>query len=163
MYRDRGAWHAIMSRLARAVTLLSERPDRRRRQAVQLFDSWVGCLGPDDYRRTCCRTPRRSIDAHHARRAGDPLRHRQPGPAAATWPRPAGSVIGVDWRIELDDAWRIVGHDRAVQGNLDPAVLLADPTKSAAAPPKSSSKRPAAPATSSTSATASCSRRRSRT
>ena len=95
-------------------------------QCVQLFDSWVGCLAPDDYRRYVLPYVQADHRRPHARRAGDQLRHRQPGPACRCWPKPAAHVIGVDWRVRLDDAWKTVGYDRAVQGNLDPLVLLAD-------------------------------------
>jgi uroporphyrinogen decarboxylase len=94
-------------------------------QLVQLFDSWVGCLSPDDYRRYVLPHSRAAL-AEAARRA--PVIHFATGnpallPALA---EAGGSVIGIDWRIELADAWRVVGADRAVQGNLDPVVLLAD-------------------------------------
>jgi len=80
----------------------------------------------------CCRTPVGDrVDS--ARRAGDPLRHRQPGAAAAVGEafgkKPRDAVVGVDWRIRLDDAWRAIGQDKAIQGNLDPAALLAEPVE----------------------------------
>jgi uroporphyrinogen-III decarboxylase len=91
---------------------------------VQLFDSWVGCLGPDDYRRFVLPHVRTLIGAL---RPGVPVIHFATGnPMLLPLLREAGgSVIGVDWRIRLDDAWQSIGYDRAVQGNLDPLVLLA--------------------------------------
>jgi uroporphyrinogen decarboxylase len=92
-------------------------------QAVQLFDSWVGCLGPDDYRRYVLPHVRQIAAGLPA---DVPLINFATGnptllPLVA---EAGGSVIGVDWRVRLDDAWRTVGYDRAVQGNLDPLVLL---------------------------------------
>jgi uroporphyrinogen decarboxylase len=92
---------------------------------LQLFDSWVGCLSPRDYCSYVQPYTRRIVRAIAA--AGAPLIHF--GVNTATLlpaMRDDGApAIGVDWRIPLDDAWRIIGHDRAIQGNLDPTVLLA--------------------------------------
>jgi uroporphyrinogen decarboxylase len=94
-------------------------------QIVQLFDSWVGCLGPADYRRYVL--PHSQAALAEAARHGPVIHFATGNPALLPLLREAGgTVIGIDWRIELDEAWRIVGHDRAVQGNLDPAVLLTD-------------------------------------
>jgi uroporphyrinogen decarboxylase len=125
MYRDRGAWDALMERLARAVALYLNAQIAAGAQAVQLFDSWVGCLGPDDYRRFVLPHVRSLIGAL---RPGVPVIHFATGnPMLLPLLREAGgSVIGVDWRVRLDDAWQSIGFDRAVQGNLDPLVLLAD-------------------------------------
>jgi uroporphyrinogen decarboxylase len=126
MYRHESAWHDLMGRLARAVSRYLVAQLDAGAQVVQLFDSWVGCLGPDDYRRYVLPHSRTAIAAA-AERA--PVIHFATGnPALLPLLREAGgSVIGIDWRIDLDIAWQAVGHDRAVQGNLDPAVLLADP------------------------------------
>ena len=96
--------------------------------AVQLFDSWVGCLGPEDYRRYVLPHVRSIIDGLPA---GVPVINFATGnPALAPLQAEAGgAVIGVDWRIRLDDAWRAIGYDRAIQGNLDPGALLADRTE----------------------------------
>jgi uroporphyrinogen decarboxylase len=125
MYRDEGAWKALMERLVRAVARYLGGQIEAGVQCVQLFDSWVGCLGPEDYRRyvlpfmqaLCAQLP-----------PGVPVIHFATGnPALLPLMRQAGGdVIGVDWRVRLDDAWQAVGHDRAIQGNLDPLVLLAD-------------------------------------
>jgi uroporphyrinogen decarboxylase len=125
MYRHESAWHDLMGRLARAVSRYLVAQLDAGAQIVQLFDSWVGCLGPDDYRRYVLPHSRAAIAAA-AQRA--PVIHFATGnPALLPLLREAGgSVIGVDWRIDLDAAWEVIGHDRAVQGNLEPAVLLAD-------------------------------------
>ena len=125
MYRDKAAWHDLMGRLARAVSRYLVAQLDAGAQIVQVFDSWVGCLSPDDYRRYVLPHSRTAL-AEAAKRA--PTIHFATGnPALLPLLREAGgSVIGIDWRIDLDEAWKIVGHDCAVQGNLDPAVLLAD-------------------------------------
>jgi len=125
MYQHETAWHDLMGRLARAVSRYLVAQFEAGAQIVQLFDSWVGCLGPADYRRYVLPHSRAAIA--EAARLGPVIHFATGNPALLPLLREAGgSVIGIDWRIELDAAWRMVGHDRAVQGNLDPAVLLAD-------------------------------------
>jgi len=125
MYADPGAWHALLGRLARAVTLYLNAQIDAGAQLVQLFDSWVGCLGPEDYRRYVLPHSRAVIDAI---RPHAPVIHFGTGNPALLplLSEAGGAVIGVDWRTRLDDAWRAVGYGKGVQGNLDPAVLLAD-------------------------------------
>jgi uroporphyrinogen decarboxylase len=93
---------------------------------VQLFDSWVGCLGPDDYRRYVLPYTRAVIDQIDP---AVPVIHFATGnPALLSLQSEAGgAVIGVDWRIGLADAWQVIGPEKAIQGNLDPAILLAEP------------------------------------
>jgi uroporphyrinogen decarboxylase len=131
MYTDTGAWDALMGRLARAVTLYLNAQIDAGVQLVQLFDSWAGCLGVDDYRRYVLPHTRSIIESL---RPGVPAIHFATGNPAllpllveAFGKRKRDAIIGVDWRIRLDDAWRTVGHDTAIQGNLDPAVLLTNP------------------------------------
>ena len=125
MYRSESAWHDMRSRLARAVSRSLLAQIDAGAQIVQVFDSWVGCLSPADYRRYVLPHSRAAI-AEAARR-GPVIHFAQGNPALLPLLAEAGgSVIGIDWRIDLDEAWQRVGHDRAVQGNLDPAVLLAD-------------------------------------
>jgi uroporphyrinogen decarboxylase len=126
MYSDPGAWHALLARFARAVTRYLNAQIAAGTQAVQLFDSWVGCLGPDDYRRYVLPHTRAIAEGLTP---GVPLVHFATGnPALLPLLREAGgTVIGVDWRVRLDDAWRTIGYDRAIQGNLDPAILLSNP------------------------------------
>lgn len=125
MYQEPGAWHELMSRLSRGVARYLNAQIAAGAQAVQLFDSWVGCLAPADYLRYVWPYNQAVIAAIAP---GVPVIHFGTGnPALLELQAQAGGdVIGVDWRIELDQAWRRVGHDKAVQGNLDPAVLLAD-------------------------------------
>ena len=126
MYRDEGAWRVLMQRLARAVTIYLNAQIAAGAQCVQIFDSWVGCLGPDDYRRYVLPYVRQIVAGISE---GTPVINFATGnPALLPLLAESGSaVIGVDWRIRLEDAWRTVGHNRAIQGNLEPASLLAEP------------------------------------
>jgi len=125
MYRDEGAWEALMSRLVRAVARYLNAQVAAGAQAVQLFDSWVGILGPDDYRRYVLPYTKAVIDAVTP---GVPVINFATGNPALLplLAEAGGAVIGLDWRVDLNEGWRTVGYDKAVQGNLDPAVLLTD-------------------------------------
>jgi len=131
MFRDAGAWNELMQRLARAVTVYLNAQITAGAQCVQLFDSWAGCLGPDDYRQYVLPHVQSIIAGLPSGvpvinfATGNPalLPLLAEGFAKAKDPVP---VVGVDWRIRLDDAWDAVGHDKAVQGNLEPLTLLAD-------------------------------------
>jgi uroporphyrinogen decarboxylase len=125
MYGDEGAWHELLGRLARSVARYLNAQIAAGAQAVQLFDSWAGCLGVDDYRRYVLPHTKAIIDAITP---GVPVINFATGNPAllALLTEAGGTVIGIDWRVRLDDAWRTVGHDKAVQGNLDPVILLAD-------------------------------------
>lgn len=125
MIREPAAFHELMGRLARTVARYLNAQIAAGAQAVQLFDSWVGCLGPADYREFVL--PHVQTIAANLT-PGAPLIHFGTGNPAllSSMAEAGGDVVGVDWRIDLADAWNIVGHDRAVQGNLDPLALLAD-------------------------------------
>jgi uroporphyrinogen decarboxylase len=132
MYADRGAWNALADRLARAAALYLNAQIAAGSQIVQIFDSWAGCLGVEDFREFALPATRRLVDALPAE---TPVIYFSTGnPAFLPHVREIGGgrknmVFGVDWRIPLDDAWRILGEDAAVQGNLDPAVLLSTPNE----------------------------------
>jgi uroporphyrinogen decarboxylase len=128
MYADPGAWRALMDRLVRAITLYLNAQIQAGAQVVQLFDSWAGCLGVDDYRRFVLPYSRAVIQGI---RSGTPVIHFAAGNPAllSSLSEAGGNAIGVDWRIRLDDARRAIGPGKAVQGNLDPAVLLSNPTE----------------------------------
>ena len=127
MYEAPGAWHRLMEILAEAtVTYLNGQIDAGA-QAVQLFDSWIGTLAPDDYRRFVLPHSRAVL---RGLRPGVPVIHFGTGTATllSLMREAGGDVIGLDWRVPLDVGWNTVGHDVGVQGNLDPALLLAKPT-----------------------------------
>ncbi|MGD9855505.1 MAG: uroporphyrinogen decarboxylase [Planctomycetaceae bacterium] len=125
MFADPGAWDALMQRVVESLIVYLRGQIAAGCQLVQLFDSWGGCLSPADYRQYVLPYSRAVIEAteQHA-----PVIHFLTGnPALLPLMREAGGqVIGVDWRVDLKDAWRTVGHDVAVQGNLDPVSLFAD-------------------------------------
>jgi uroporphyrinogen decarboxylase len=128
MFRDPGAWAALLERLARATARYLGAQVAAGAQAVQLFDSWVGALAPDDYRRFVLPHTRAVIGALPP---GVPVIHFGTGTAGLleALREAGGDVIGLDWRVDLDEGWRRVGHDVAIQGNLDPAALLAPPAE----------------------------------
>jgi uroporphyrinogen decarboxylase len=126
MYSDEGAWRALCEKIVRAQSGYLNRQIAAGAQAIQIFDSWVGCLSPADYRRYALPYTASLIAALPE---DVPLIHFGTGTASllSDMRHAGGSVIGLDWRVELDRAWREIGHDRAVMGNLDPAVLLGSP------------------------------------
>jgi len=125
MYREPETWHRLMDKLARVVTGYLRRQILAGAQAVQLFDSWVGCLSPGDYAEYVL--PHVQLVFDGLKREQIPLIHFGTGTAALLklMREAGGDVIGVDWRVSLDEAWDVVGHDVALQGNLDPVVLFA--------------------------------------
>ncbi len=126
MYADEGAWRALLEKLVRGTAAYLVRQVEAGAQALQVFDSWVGCLSPGDYRRYA-----RPYTAHlmAALPAGVPVIHFGTGTGSLLSDMRAagGTVIGLDWRVDLDEAWARVGRDVAVMGNLDPVVLFAHP------------------------------------
>ncbi len=123
MYGAPDLWHALMARLT-AITIAYGRAQIAAGvSAFQLFDSWAGCLSPPDYATYVHPYMLRIVDAL----ATVPviLFGVETATLLEQQAQTAATVIGVDWRIPLDRAWDIIGHDRAIQGNLDPAVLLA--------------------------------------
>lgn len=122
MYNDEGAWNALMSRLVDATSNYLSRQASCGAQALQLFDSWVGVLSPSDYRRYVQPHMKRLFEKLPA---GVPTIHFGTGTGSLLelMRQAGGQVIGLDWRVDLGAAWdRLPGV--AVQGNLDPALLL---------------------------------------
>jgi len=124
MYDDPDAWHAMMDLVSRALVKYLNAQIEAGAQAVQLFDSWVGCLSPDDYREFVLPHTQSVI---RGVTKGVPVIHFGTGTAALLelMREAGGDVIGLDWRVRLDEGWRRVGDDVAVMGNLDPIVLFA--------------------------------------
>jgi uroporphyrinogen decarboxylase len=126
MYTDPGAWHALMDKIVRVSVDYLNGQVAAGAQAVQVFDSWVGCLNLADYRHFVLQHTR---DLIRAVPPGVPVIYfgtdttvlldaiREAGP----------QVIGLDWRVSLAEAWASIGEDVGVQGNLDPVVLFAAP------------------------------------
>jgi uroporphyrinogen decarboxylase len=125
MYGCPELWDGLLRRLADSLVLYLLGQIEAGCQAVQIFDSWAGCLSPFDYRQYVMPYTKSVFDRLPT---GIPTIHFLTGnPALLRFARQAGgSIIGLDWRIDLGDAWKTVGDDVAVQGNLDPIVLQAD-------------------------------------
>jgi uroporphyrinogen decarboxylase len=125
MYQAPDTWNLLLAKLADLVGAYLAAQARAGAQALQLFDSWVGCLSPADYRTYVLPHSRRALTLAAA--SGVPIIHFGTGtaPFLEDFASAGGDVIGVDWRISLDEAWVRIGDTRAVQGNLDPAALLA--------------------------------------
>ena len=123
MYREPRAWHDLMERLSTMVLAYLRAQVDAGADVVQLIDSWVGGLGPADYLAFVQPHVRRIFDGLEA----VPTIHFGTGTSAILelMTEAGGDVIGIDHRVSLGDAWRRVGHDHGIQGNLDPARLLA--------------------------------------
>jgi uroporphyrinogen decarboxylase len=122
MYREPSTWHALMEKLAETSARYVAAKVSAGADVIQLFDSWVGALSPSDYEEFVAPYSARILAAVDA-----PTIHFGTGTATLLRDMAAagGDVIGLDWRIPLDRGWAEVGEDHGVQGNLDPAVLLA--------------------------------------
>jgi len=121
MYAQPSVWGDLMERLADTFAAYVRAQAEAGADVVQLFDSWVGALSADDYAQFVAPWSARILAA-----AGVPTVHFATGavhllPALAD---AGGDVIGLDWRVPIERGWEIVGADRGVQGNLDPALLL---------------------------------------
>ena len=132
MYSDPDLWHALMERLTDIIVGFAQGQIRAGIQAFHLFDSWIGALSPRDYARYIQPHVRRIFATLAAPAGGTPripLIHFGTGTAALLeeMASAGGDVIGLDWRVPLDSGWaRVGGPERtAIQGNLDPTVLLA--------------------------------------
>jgi len=123
MYSEPDVWASLLARLSDAFAAYALAQARAGADVVQLFDSWVGALSSADYREFVAPWSARVLDALAA--AGVPSIHFGTGAATLleSLAGVGGDVIGLDWRIPLDEGWARVGA-RGVQGNLDPAVLL---------------------------------------
>jgi len=126
MYLYPDEWAELMKKFARSTARYLNAQIDAGVQIVQLFDSWVGCLSEADYKKFVQPYSKMVCDLIGP---GTPIIHFAPG---NSWLLPAvrdagGHVIGLDWRLDIDKAWEVIGHDYAVQGNLDPTILLTNP------------------------------------
>lgn len=123
MYRDPGAWHALLDKLLWMTARYLDMQIDAGVQAVQLFDSWVGCLNEDDFERYVLSHTKTLIEAI---KPGIPIIYF--GTNTSSLLRDikeiGADVIGLDWRVNLAKTWATIGHNVAVQGNLDPCVLF---------------------------------------
>ena len=125
MYRDETLWRRLMGKLVDVLGPFAIAQATAGARAIQVFDSWVGALGPDDYVRYVAPYSRALIE--RIRTASVPVIHFGTGAAGFFRELHAagGDVMGVDWRVNIDQAWMDISYRSAVQGNLDPAVLFA--------------------------------------
>jgi uroporphyrinogen decarboxylase len=125
MYGNPRAWHRLCDMLASVMGEYMKAQIEAGVQVVQIFDSWVGALNAADYREFVMPHTKKIFAAISG--MGVPTIHFGTGTAAILHElrEAGGDVIGADWRIPLDEAWERIGHDRAIQGNLDPTLLLA--------------------------------------
>jgi len=117
-------WHRLMEKLAEGTIRYLRAQVNRGAQALQLFDTWVGCLNPGDYEAHVLPYSRRVIQE-----VGEqvPLIHFSVGTSGFLHliKKAGGDVIGIDWHMDLGRTWECLGYDVGIQGNLDPTVLLA--------------------------------------
>jgi uroporphyrinogen decarboxylase len=124
MREEPAAWHRLAEKLATVASRVALAQVDAGAEVIQVFDSWVGVLSPAEYR-TFVRPHATALFGALAERCVPTIHY---GPASPDVLREmsaaGGDVIGVDWRVPLDEAWDAIGHDRAVMGNLDPGLLL---------------------------------------
>ena len=129
MYNAPADWGALMAKLVSVTTAYAAEQVRAGADAIQIFDSWVGCLSVEDYRRFVL--PHVTGMVKQLQKTGVPIIYF--GTDSATllpaMQETGADVIGLDWRIPLDEGWSRINHQAAVQGNLDPVLLFADWSK----------------------------------
>ncbi len=125
MYSEPDTWRRLMEKLVEALIPYVANQVARGAEVIQVFDSWVGALGPSDYERHVLPHSRLLIRAIQS--TGVPVIHFSTGGSGylPLLQRAGGEVLGLDWRVHLDEAWSSIHHEAAVQGNLDPAALFA--------------------------------------
>lgn len=126
MYNDPGAWNELMRKLVEVLAAYSLDQARAGADALQIFDSWVGCLSVEDYCRYVLPHARELVQ--RLKTAGIPVIYFGTDTAVLlpSMKQTGAQVIGVDWRIPLDRAWQSLNFEGAIQGNLDPVILFAD-------------------------------------
>ncbi|MCL4557041.1 MAG: uroporphyrinogen decarboxylase [Deltaproteobacteria bacterium] len=125
MLETPGAWNALMTKLSKVVLLYLGAQIKSGADVVQLFDSWAGCLSPYDYEKSVMPYNRMILDGLKKYRVPVINFATDNGGLLELMSGSGGDVIGVDWRISIDKAWKRIGYKKAIQGNLDPAVLFA--------------------------------------
>lgn len=129
MWQAPEVWHALMKKIAEVVVRYLKAQIAAGAQAVQVFDSWVGTLSPADYEEFVL--PHSKYVMDNLKGTGVPVIHfaNNSSTLLELVKQAGGDVIGLDWRINIDEAWKRLGYDVAVQGNLDPIALFAPPAK----------------------------------
>ena len=129
MYSQTQAFDQLLQKLVCVTAAYAEEQVRSGADAIQVFDSWVGCLSVEDYRHYVL--PPTTELVQRLKRSGAPVIYFGTDTATllSSMKETGADVIGLDWRIPLDAGWKLVGHRGAVQGNLDPAALFSDHTQ----------------------------------
>src|ERR1700760_171717 len=125
MYSRNGAWQLLTEKLVTMLTAFAQQQVDAGADVIQVFDSWAGALSVSDYRDYCLAPTTELI--RRIRAMGVPVMYFGVDTASLlpTFRETTADVIGLDWRVPLDEGWRAVGHGTAVQGNLDPIALFA--------------------------------------
>src|SRR5581483_5078687 len=126
MYNQPEDWNALMGKLVAVTSAYSMEQVRAGADTLQIFDSWVGCLSVEDNRRYVL--PHIKGMVQELKKTGVPIIYFGTDSATllSAMKETGADVIGLDWRIPLDQGWELIGHKTAVQGNLDPVLLFAD-------------------------------------
>jgi uroporphyrinogen decarboxylase len=126
MYSAPDAWNELMTKLVAVTAEYSAEQVRAGADTIQIFDSWVGCLSVEDYRRYVL--PHATALVRRLQKSGVPIIYFGTDSATllSSMQETGAEVIGLDWRIPLDEGWKSLGYRGAVQGNLDPALLFAE-------------------------------------
>jgi uroporphyrinogen decarboxylase len=126
MYSSPAAWDQLLGKLVAVAGEYAAEQMRAGADVIQIFDSWVGCLSVEDYRRYVL--PRTTELVHSLQKSGAPIIYFGTETTALlpAISETGAEVIGLDWRVPLDEGWRMLGRGSAVQGNLDPVLLFAD-------------------------------------
>ncbi len=125
MFSHPDQWHTLLEKFSDGITAYLQNQIRAGVQAIQIFDSWVGCLSPNDYQEYVL--PHVTSLVARLKPEGVPIIYFGTGTSTLLplMRRVGSDVLGLDWRVELDEAWSRIGFDVAVQGNLDPVTLFA--------------------------------------
>lgn len=128
MLKDPSLFHSLMEKITQTVTAYLKAQIEAGVQAIQLFDSWVGCLSPPDYETFVLPHSRKIFKSLVEK--GIPAIHFAVNSATLLelMKKAGGDVIGIDWRTNLDDAWSRISYDKGIQGNLDPVILFSPPS-----------------------------------
>ena len=128
MYTNTKAWSLLMQKLSDLIIVYLQSQHAAGVQAIQLFDSWVGCLSEQDYKEYVLPHTKRIFENLHAKSNDVPLIHFGTNTAGllSSFASVPCDVISVDWRMSIEKAWKTIGYKKAIQGNLDPVILLSD-------------------------------------
>jgi uroporphyrinogen decarboxylase len=126
MYNSPEVWEELVNKLVEVLAEYAAEQVRHGADVIQIFDSWVGCLSVEDYRRYALEPTKRLVNRLQEK-TGVPIIYfgTDSTTLLPSMSETGAEVIGLDWRVPLDEGWRTVGHKHAVQGNLDPVTLFA--------------------------------------